>query len=96
VLALREDPNGAVGQRKPDPDACPAFLPFFVLRWRPHIIEACSAEVAGAALLLTHYAIRHLMHEAADDIGLDEDRLSFIRSLRVVRRSIVNDGDFPP
>jgi hypothetical protein len=43
------------------------------------------------ALLLTHYAIRHLMHEAADDVGIDEDRLSFIRSLRVVRRSIVND-----
>lgn len=48
------------------------------------------------ALLLTHYAIRHLMHEAADDIGIDEDRLSFIRSLRVVRRSIVSDGEFPP
>lgn len=48
------------------------------------------------ALLLTHYAIRHLMHEAADDIGIDEDRLSFIRSLRVVRRTIVNDADFPP
>ena len=48
------------------------------------------------ALLLTHYAIRHLMHEAADDTGIDEDRLSFIRSLRVVRRSIVNDADFPP
>jgi Insertion element 4 transposase N-terminal/Transposase DDE domain len=48
------------------------------------------------ALLLTHYAIRHLMHEAADDIGIDEDRLSFIRSLRVVRRGIVNDADFPP
>jgi IS4 transposase len=47
-------------------------------------------------LLLTHYAIRHLMHEAADDVGIDEDRLSFIRSLRVVRRSIVNDTDFPP
>jgi hypothetical protein len=48
------------------------------------------------ALLLTHYAIRHLMHEAADDAELDEDRLSFIRSLRVVRRTIVNDADFPP
>jgi IS4 transposase len=48
------------------------------------------------ALLLTHYAIRHLMHEAADDVGIDEDRLSFIRSLRVVRRTIVNDADFPP
>ena len=48
------------------------------------------------ALLLTHYAIRHLMHEAADDADIDQDRLSFIRSLRVVRRSVVNDADFPP
>jgi hypothetical protein len=36
------------------------------------------------------------MHEAADDIRINEDRLSFLRSLRVVRRSIVNDADFPP
>lgn len=48
------------------------------------------------ALLLTHYAVRHLMHEAADDVGIDDDRLSFMRSLRVVRRTIVNDADFPP
>lgn len=48
------------------------------------------------ALLISHYAIRHLMHEAADDLGIDEDRLSFMRSLRVVRRSVVNDPDFPP
>ena len=35
------------------------------------------------------------MHDAADDIGIGEDRLSFIRSVRVVRRTIVNDADFP-
>jgi hypothetical protein len=48
------------------------------------------------ALLITHYAIRHLMHEAADDLNIDADRLSFIRSLRVVRRSVANDPEFPP
>ena len=37
--------------------------------------------------LLTHYAIRALMHDAAVEAGLDPDRLSFLRSLRVVRRS---------
>lgn len=58
---------------------------------KPDLVEQ---EIWG--LLLTHYAIRHLMHEAADTIDIDEDRLSFIRSLRVVRRSIVNDADFPP
>jgi len=58
---------------------------------KPKLVEQ---EIWG--LLLTHYAIRHLMHEAADNVGIDEDRLSFLRSLRVVRRSIVNDADFPP
>jgi len=37
--------------------------------------------------LLTHYAIRALIHDAAVEAGLDPDRLSFLRSLRVVRRS---------
>lgn len=56
--------------------------------------ELVKQEIWG--LLITHYAIRHLMHEAAETIEIDEDRLSFIRSLRVVRRSIANDADFPP
>lgn len=47
-------------------------------------------------LLITHYAIRHLMYEAANELDIDPDRLSFLRSLRIVRRSVVNDGDFPP
>jgi hypothetical protein len=37
--------------------------------------------------LLTHYAIRALIHDAAVESGLDPDRLSFLRTLRVVRRS---------
>lgn len=37
--------------------------------------------------LLTHYAIRALIHDAAVETGLDPDRLSFLRTLRVVRRS---------
>jgi hypothetical protein len=58
---------------------------------KPDLVEQ---EIWG--LLITHYTIRHLMHEAADDIDIDEDRLSFIRSLRVIRRNITNDADFPP
>jgi hypothetical protein len=34
------------------------------------------------ALLLTHYAIRHLMKDAGDTVGTDPDDLSFIRSYR--------------
>lgn len=48
------------------------------------------------ALLLTHYAIRHLMHEAADQADIDPDRLSFMRSLRVIRRQVTNQAGFSP
>ena len=36
----------------------------------------------------THYAIRALMNEVADDHGVDPDRVSFTRSLHATRRSI--------
>jgi Insertion element 4 transposase N-terminal/Transposase DDE domain len=48
------------------------------------------------ALLLTHYGIRRLMCNAADEIGEDPDRLSFMRSLRVIRRHVTGQADFPP
>lgn len=48
------------------------------------------------ALLLTHYGIRHLMCKAADEIGEDPDRLSFMRSLRVIRRHTTGQADFSP
>ncbi|MFJ7062903.1 hypothetical protein ACIQVA_35385 [Streptomyces microflavus] len=48
------------------------------------------------ALLTTHYAIRNLMHQAADGAGLDPDRMSFIRSLRVVRRLVTDQAAFSP
>lgn len=48
------------------------------------------------AMLLTHYAIRKLMCRAADEAGHDPDRLSFTRSLRVIRRQVTDQADFPP
>jgi hypothetical protein len=48
------------------------------------------------AFLLTHYGVRRLMCHAADEIGEDPDRLSFTRSLRVVRRHITGQADFSP
>jgi Insertion element 4 transposase N-terminal/Transposase DDE domain len=47
-------------------------------------------------ILLAHYAIRALMTEAAHDADIDPDRLSFIRSLRVIRREADASADFPP
>jgi len=46
--------------------------------------------------LLVHYAIRALMHEVAIDSGRDPDRLSFTRSLRVVRRTTRAGPGFSP
>jgi hypothetical protein len=39
-------------------------------------------------LLLAHYAVRVLMHEAALRVGEDPDRLSFVHSLEIVRDAI--------
>lgn len=63
------------------------------------ILRSKSPEMAEQelwGLLLTHYAIRQLMTEAADQAEIDPDRLSFIRSLRVVRRQIHCLADFSP
>jgi Insertion element 4 transposase N-terminal/Transposase DDE domain len=48
------------------------------------------------AHLLVHYAIRALMHQAALDAHLDPDRLSFVRSLRIVRRQLIAQAAFSP
>lgn len=48
------------------------------------------------SLLLTHYAVRRLMCRAADEADVDPDRLSFMRSLRVIRRQITAQADFSP
>ena len=47
-------------------------------------------------ILLAHYAIRALMTEAAHDADIDPDRLSFIRSLPVIRREADGSAAFPP
>jgi hypothetical protein len=45
-------------------------------------------------LLITHYAIRRLMTEAADQAELDPDRLSFTRALNIVRRQVTAQAAF--
>jgi hypothetical protein len=39
-------------------------------------------------LLIAHYAVRSIMHEAAVQSGLDPDRLSFINAVRIIRDAI--------
>lgn len=47
-------------------------------------------------LLLAHYAIRGVMHEAALQAGLPPNRLSFVHSVRVVRRKLKAFSGFSP
>ena len=47
-------------------------------------------------LLLAHYAIRGLMHEAALKDNADPDTLSFIHTVRVIRRKLPLFVSFPP
>jgi hypothetical protein len=56
--------------------------------------EGVEQEVWG--MLLVHYAIRQLMHQAALDGEVDPDRVSFVRSLRVVRRQVMRQAGFSP
>jgi hypothetical protein len=47
-------------------------------------------------LLMAHFAIRGLMHEAALKAGEDPDRLSFLHAVRVIRRKMAVYGAIPP
>jgi hypothetical protein len=59
------------------------------------VLRSRSPEMVAQevwAHLLVHHAIRTLMHQAALDHRLDPDRLSFTRSLRIVRRQVTTTG----
>ena len=47
-------------------------------------------------LLMAHFAIRGLMHEAALKANEDPDRLSFLHAVRVVRRKLQAFDSIPP
>jgi hypothetical protein len=47
-------------------------------------------------LIMTHFAIRGLMHEAAIKGDIDPDKLSFVHAVRVVRRRLSRFTAFPP
>ena len=56
--------------------------------------ELVTQEIWGH--LCCHYAIRVLMFAAAAHAGRDPDRVSFVAALRISRRSIAQQGAFPP
>ena len=47
-------------------------------------------------LLMAHFAVRGLMHEAALKADEDPDRLSFLHAIRIVRRKLTVYGAIPP
>ena len=51
-------------------------------------------EVYG--LLLAHYAVRGVMHDAARQADEDPDRLSFTHTVRVLRRTLPEAAALPP
>lgn len=48
------------------------------------------------AHLLVYFAIRSLINRAAEPDGVDPDRISFVASLRVVRRQVTDQAAFSP
>jgi hypothetical protein len=58
---------------------------------RPELIRQ---EVYG--LLLAHFALRSVMHEAALRGGRDPDRVSFAHTVRVIKRSLPRFAALPP
>jgi hypothetical protein len=56
--------------------------------------ELVKQEFYG--LLMAHYAIRGLMHEAALEAGEDPGRLSFLHAVRVVQRRLARYVAIPP
>jgi hypothetical protein len=48
------------------------------------------------AWMIVHYAVAALIARAAEAADLDPDRISFTRTLRIVRRTATGTADFPP
>ena len=69
------------------------------LRGTEGVLRSQSPEMVRQeiwAFLLTHYAISELRREAADDIGEEVQRTSFLTTLRVIRRDITSPANFSP
>jgi hypothetical protein len=63
------------------------------------VLRSKSPELVAQevwAHLLVHYALRVVMHTAALEEDLDPDRLSFVASLRVIRRQVIAAPAFSP
>ena len=69
-------------------------LPGERLMLRSRRADLAEQEVFG--LLLTHFALRRLMVQASAAVGGDPDELSFLQTVRVVRRHLPLHAAFSP
>jgi hypothetical protein len=61
---------------------------------RPRTPDLVRQEIW--AYLLTHWALATLICTAATAAGVDPDRITFLATLRIVRRSVTDRAAFPP
>lgn len=69
------------------------------LRGHGAVLRSLTADLVRQelyGLLLAHYAVRGVMHEAALQADEDPDRLSFTHTVRVLRRTLPQAAAFPP
>lgn len=69
------------------------------LRGRQIVLRSKTPELVQQefyGLLMAHYAIRELMHEAALEADEDPDRISFVHTLHIVQRRIGKYAAIPP
>ncbi len=69
------------------------------LRGRRIVLRSKTPELVRQefyGLLLAHFAVRGLMHDAALKAGIDPDTVSFVHAVRVVRRKLPAYVSFPP
>jgi hypothetical protein len=69
-------------------------LPGARLRLRSRRADLAEQELYG--LLLVHFALRRLMYEASRQAGCDPDEVSFIHTVRIVRRHLPFHAAFSP
>ena len=69
-------------------------LPGERLMLRSRRVDLAEQEVFG--LLLAHFALRRLMVQASAAVGGDPDELSFLHTVRVVRRHLSLHAAFSP
>lgn len=69
------------------------------LRGRKIVLRSKTPELVLQefyGMMLAHFAVRGLMHEAALKAQLDPDELSFVHAVRVLKRKILTASAFPP